>query len=414
LLFVHNYLADQSSAELLAEAKRYGALVASKAHVYSTHPNSPDPDRNLRVGIVSGDLRQHPVGYFVESVLDAFANQGPSRLEFFAYSNYFEFDTTSERIRTSCANWFSILGRTDEMVAQQIRDDRIDILIDIAGHTGHNRLPLFAWKPAPVQVSWLGYFATTGVAAIDYLIADPWTLPETEEANFTETIWRLPETRLCFTPPDLSVAVTPLPALERGYVTFGNFNNLAKMNDDVVALWARILNAVPNSRLSLKTQHFNDPAVQENVFARFEAHGINRGRLVLEGYAPRADYLASYNRVDIALDPFPYTGGTTTVEALWMGVPVLTLAGKQFLARQGVGLLVNAGLPNWVASDSDDYFARAVAHASDLQHLASLRDGLRQQLLSSPVCDAQRFAQNFETALRSMWERWCQGQQIMD
>jgi protein O-GlcNAc transferase len=294
------------------------------------------------------------------------------------------------------------------MVAQRIREDHIDILIDLAGHTGHNRLPLFAWKPAPVQVNWLGYFATTGVAAIDYLIADPWTLPETEEQNFTETIWRLPETRLCFTPPNVSIDVAPLPALERGYVTFGNFNNLAKMNDEVVFLWARILNAIPNSRLTLKTQHFNDPSVQENVFTRFEVHGVKRVQLILEGYAPRSDYLAAYNRVDIALDPFPYTGGTTTVEALWMGVPVLTLAGKQFLARQGVGLLMNAGLSDWVASDTEEYLEQAVAQANNLQHLASLRAGLRQQLLSSPVCDAQRFAQHFETALRSMWERWCQ------
>jgi predicted O-linked N-acetylglucosamine transferase (SPINDLY family) len=299
------------------------------------------------------------------------------------------------------------VGLSDENLAQQIREDGIDILIDLSGHTAHNRLPMFAWKPAPIQVSWLGYFATTGVTAIDYLIADPWTLPESEEANFTENIWRLPETRLCFTPPDVDMEITPLPALSNGHLTFACFNNLTKMNDTVVALWARILAAVPTSRLFLKSKQLREASVRQSVVDRFAAHGIDSERLILEGLSPRAEYLATYQRVDIALDPFPYTGGTTSVEALWMGVPVLTLAGECFLSRQGVGLLMNAGLPEWIAADADDYVARAVSHASDLQRLAALRNGLRQQVLASPVFDAQRFAHHFETALRGMWKKWC-------
>jgi FkbM family methyltransferase len=266
---------------------------------------------------------------------------------------------------------------------------------------------MFALKPAPVQVSWLGYFATTGVAEIDYLIADPWTLPESEEINFTEKIWRLPETRLCFTVPDVVLEVAPLPAIGSGYITFACFNNLTKMNDAVVALWARVLAAVPNSRLFLKAKQLNIEAVRQSTFERFAAHGIAAERLILEGPAPRAEYLAAYQRVDIALDPFPYTGGTTTAEALWMGVPVLTLAGKSFLSRQGVGLLMNTGLSEWVAEDHDDYIARAVSHASDLQVLSLLRGGLRQQVLASPIFDAQRFAEHFEAALRGMWQAWC-------
>ena len=304
-------------------------------------------------------------------------------------------------------------GISDDRLAQLIHEDGIDILIDLSGHTGDNRLPMFAWKPAPVQVTWLGYFATTGVAAIDYLIADPWTLPESEESSFSETIWRVPETRLCFTPPAILLNVTPPPVLANGHITFGCFNNLTKMNERVVALWARILAAIPNSRLYLKARALGEAAVQQSVMKRFAEHGIDPQRLTLETYVPRANYLEAYNQIDIALDPFPYTGGTTTVEALWMGVPVLTLAGRQFLARQGVGLLMNAGLPEWVASDQDDYLSRAVAHASDTQGLASLRAGLRQQVLASPIFDASRFARHFEAALRGMWEKWCHDQDAL-
>ena len=410
MLFTHNYLAEHSSQELLAEAQRFGEVVARKATPYTTWNNPRDPSRCLRVGVVSADLRHHPVGFFAENTLTTLAHQSAGRLELFAYSNHPESDAVSERIKASCYCWQVVFGLSDERLAQRIRDDGIDILIDLSGHTGDNRLPMFAWKPAPVQVSWLGYFATTGVAAMDYLIADPWTLPEGEEHSFTETIWRLPETRLCFTPPPVDLDVSPLPALSNNHITFGCFNNLTKMNDGVVALWARILTAVPHSRLFLKARALGELQVQQSVIKRFAEHGIDPQRLTLETYVPRANYLAAYNRVDIALDPFPYTGGTTTVEALWMGVPALTLAGRQFLARQGVGLLMNAGLPEWVATDQDDYLSRAVAHASDVQRLASLRAGLRQQVLASPIFDASRFAQYFEIALRGMWEKWCHDQ----
>jgi predicted O-linked N-acetylglucosamine transferase (SPINDLY family) len=300
-----------------------------------------------------------------------------------------------------------LIGLSDEQAAQNIQTDGIDILIDLSGHTAHNRLPMFAWKPAPVQVSWLGYFATTGVPTMDYLLADPWTLPASEESSFTEKIWRLPQTRLCFTPPRSDIVVSPLPALSNGYVTFGCFNNLTKMNDAVVTLWAQILNAVPASRLFLKARQIKQASARQETIDRFAAHGIETSRLILEDYVPRENYLAAYHRVDMALDPFPYPGGTTTAEALWMGVPVLTLAGERFLSRQGVGLMMNAGLPEWVAADSSDYLARAVAHAGDLQKLAALRTGLRPQVLSSPIFDAPLFAGHFETALRGMWHAWC-------
>jgi len=409
LLFIQNYMAEQPGEQLLADARRFGEVAARLARPYADWPNPPDAQRPLRVGLVSGDLCNHPVGYFLEGVLTALASQASGRLEVFAYSNRLAEDETSQRLRACCRGWCSCIGLTDEALARRIRDDGIDILIDLAGHTAHNRLAMFAWKPAPVQVSWLGYFATTGVAAIDYFLADPWTLPPDQEAFFAEQVWRLPETRLCFTPPNSKVEVNALPALANGYITFGCFNNLSKMNDAVVQLWARVLQAVPGSRLFLKYQQLAEASVRQRTCERFAVHGIDAARLIFEDYAPRADYLAAYHRVDIALDPFPFPGGTTTVEALWMGVPVLTLQGERFLARQGVGLLMNAGLPEWVAADAEDYVARAATHANDLQALAALRARLRQQVLASPIYDAPRFAQHFEAALRSMWLRWCQG-----
>ena len=411
LLFNGHTLSDFTQEMLLQEARVYGKIMARKATRATSWRNTPTPDRPLRIGFVSGDFMTHPVGFFIEGVLHALSNRHSEGLEIFAYSNFSLVDAITERIRTLFHHWHEVFALSDEETVQLINDDKIDILIDLSGHSGRNRLPVFAWKPAPVQVSWLGYFDTTGVEAIDYLIADPWTLPESEEIYFTETIWRLPDTRLCFTPPDVSVTIRPLPALTENQITFGCFNNLNKMGDAVVALWARVLAAVPNSRLFLKAGQLYQPLARSSVIERFNQLGIDSARLVLEGPESRANYLAAYNRVDIALDPFPYTGGTTTAEALWMGVPVLTLSGEHFLSRQGLGLLMNAGLTEWVASDPDDYVARAVSHASNLEKLATLRSRLREQVLASPIFDAASFATHFDGALRSMWKKWCDEQE---
>ena len=407
LLFIHNYMPDRTVELLLTEARRFGELVAGQARSYTDWPNTPEADRCLRIGMVSGDFRNHPVGYFIEAILAALAPYAAGRLELFAYSNCFHADSVTARIKACCHSWCLVAGLSNESLARQVRDDGVDILIDLSGHTAHNRLSMFAWKPAPVQVSWLGYFATTGVSAIDYLIADPWTVPDSEKTHFTETVWHLPETRLCFTPPDEAPAVSALPALANGYITFGCFNNLSKMSDAVVALWSKVLHAVPGSRLFLKAKQLCESTVRQSVISRFATEGIGADRLILEGPSSRADYLCAYHRVDIALDPFPFPGGTTSVEGLWMGVPVLNLAGERFLPRQGIGLLMNAGLPEWIASNADDYVARAVLHAGDLERLATLRCGLRQQVLNSPVFDATRFARHFEAALRGMWQKWC-------
>jgi predicted O-linked N-acetylglucosamine transferase (SPINDLY family) len=408
LLFINNYVADQPADSLLFAARRYGEAVLRLATPFDEWRNSREPGRTLRIGLVSGDLCSHPVGYFLEGVLTALRATESLQLELYAYATRQNDDATSQKLRAHCESWQCVFGLSDEDFARTVHDtDLIDILIDLSGHTANNRLSVFGWRPAPIQVSWLGYFATTGVEAMDYFLADHWTLPVEQEVNFTEQVWRLPETRLCFSAPNVPIEVNTLPALSQGYVTFGSFNNLSKVNDEVVRVWAIILTAVPSSRLFLKYQQLGDATMRQKTTERFAVHGVAADRLIFEDYGPRADYLAAYHRVDIGLDPFPFPGGTTTAESLWMGVPVLTLSGERFIARQGVGLMMNAGLSDWVAIDVEDYVKRAVAHATHLQELSTLRRGLRQIALASPIFDAERFANNFGAALRSMWLHWC-------
>lgn len=408
LLLTYNLLDIKLGALPFQEARRFGAMVARLATPYTNWANVRSTEKRLRIGLVSGDFCQHPVGNFLEGVLAAIQAGASGRLRLYAYASSSFNDEVTERIKSSCDSWRSVTGLTDLDFAQCIRDDGIDILVDLSGHTAQNRLPVFAWKPAPVQISWLGYLATTGVAAIDYVIGDAATLIAQDQHNFTEKFWRIPKSYLCFTPPTQPTKVGPLPATQCGYVTFGSFNNLAKLSDSTVALWAKVLVAIPESRLLLKSHQLGEDSVRQRTLSRFMAHGVGEDRIILMAGVPRAQYLEPYNLVDIALDPFPYPGITTTVEALWMGVPVLTLAGENFLSRQGVGLMTNAGLPDWIATDRDDFIARAIAHASDLQVLASLRSTLRHKVLSSPIFDAPEFALHFEAALCGMWREWCE------
>lgn len=406
LLFTSLLLGAQSPAEMLAEARRFGERAARNVRPYSSWRNASDPERPLRIGLVSGDLRSHPVGFFVKDVLAALASGAARSVEVHAYHNNPRSDAVSEQIKSCCRSWQSSSGLSDAALAEKIHADGIDILFDLSGHTALSRLPVFAHKPAPIQVSWLGYLGTTGLAAIDYYVADPWTLPPSEERHFSERIWRLPETYVCFSSPHEDVPVAPLPASSNGYVTFGCFNNLSKINDAVIALWARVLERTPASRLFLKTKQLGEESVRQGIVARFSACGIDPARLDLKGHSGRAEHLADHRCVDIALDPFPCPGLTTSVEALWMGLPVLTLAGEHFLSRQGIGVLMNAGLPEWVAADADEYVAKSAAFAADTVALAALRAGLRQKVLDSPLFDAQRFARHFEAALRAMWKEW--------
>ena len=403
-LFTLNYIDDQSRPYYLEQARQYGRIVSKKVRErFSSWQCATQPER-LRVGLVSGDLRIHSVGFFLEGLL---SHLDPARIELIAYPTSPQEDELTARIKPCFAAWKPLFGKNDGAAARLIHADGVHVLLDISGHTAHNRLPMFAWKPAPVQVTWLGLPNTTGVSEMDYVLGDALAIPPEHETHFSESVWRLPDSYVCFSPSAYPVQVAPLPALASGQVTFGSFNNLTKINDDVVELWARILSSVPDSRLYLKAGQLSDAGGLDQTRQRFAARGIAPERLLLSmPLGSTADHLAEYNSVDVALDPFPYPGITTSVEALWMGVPVLSLQGDRFLSLSATSIAHHAGLPDWVATDQDDYVAKAVAFTSDLERLAALRAGLRQQVLASPLFDAPRFARNFEDALWGMWQRY--------
>jgi protein O-GlcNAc transferase len=406
LLLSLNYSASHSAAQYLEQARQYDRVISAKVGArFTSWQCRAQPDR-LRVGLVSGDMRKHSVGYFLEGLL---AHLDPARVELIAYPTHHIEDELTARIRPYFSEWRPLFGNSDQSAANMIHSDGVHILIDVSGHTEHNRLPVFSWKPAPVQVTWLGLPTTTGVAEIDYVLGDPHATPQEFDDHFSESVWRLPDSYLCLTAPDSSVTVAALPARSNGYVTFGSFNNLTKMTDDVVAVWASILKAVPNSRMLLKSRQLNNPATVEHTRHRFSACGIAPERVMLGGtFTSRDDHLKAYHRVDIALDTFPYPGVTTSAEALWMGVPVLSLRGNRFLSRTAESIARNAGLLDWLAADEDEYVAKAVAFSSDFGALATLRAVLREQVLASPLFDAPRFARNFDEALWGMWQRYQQ------
>ncbi len=402
LLMTLHSLPQVSAADILAEARAYGARVAGRpAPAFS---NSRDLERPLRVGFVSADLRVHPVGFFLERVL---ASHDSSQVETVLYEDTRFPDAQTERLRGLAGGWRSIAGKSDAEAARLVAADRIDILVDLAGHTGFNRLALFGQRAAPVQASWLGYFGTTGVAAMDYVIADDIVLPAGDEAVFTETPVRLPSPYLCWTPPAEDVAAAPFPHLGGAPVTFGCFNNRAKVTDEVVAAWAAIMGRVGGSRLFLKSWSLDDPGNRADLAAAFAARGVAADRLIFEGLSPRAEGLAAYNRVDIALDPFPFGGCTTTADTLWMGVPLVALDGARWSGRMSKTILSSVGLDEWVAPDLEAYIGMAVRAAGELAALAGLREGLRARVAASPFCDGARFARNMEAAYRAMWRERC-------
>lgn len=405
LIFSLNYIAYHSPADTLTEARRFGAMVTAQATPVREHANDPSHDRRLRIGLVSGDLRRHSVGYFLKSLLPEIDKEN---FEIFAYATSDMEDDTTDHIKSIVSHWRKVAVFGDKQLAETIIGDGIDILVDLSGHTDHNRLRVFAMKPAPIQVTWLGYGGTTGVEAMDYVFCDPLILPPSEEADFTEKPWRLPDVWVCFSPPGLEIDVGAAPALMNGHITFGSFNNLTKVSGRTVDCWAKVLEAVPDSRLLLKAKQLGEATVQEETRARFEAHGIGRERLILKSRSPgRAAHLRTYQEMDFALDPFPYAGAVTSIEAFWMGTPVLTMKGDRFVSHMGDSLVHNMGLDEWIADTPEDYVEKARIFASDLKALSVLRESLRNRLLESPICDAPRFAGNLEEAFRGMWRKWC-------
>ncbi len=405
LLFSLNYSAEHTPQYCLEEARRYGEIVRGMARAPYSSWNCEDDPARLRIGIISGDIHSHPVGFFLESVL---ARLDRNRVELIGYPTNPRVDDLTLRVQPHFSGWRQLAAYSDEVAAREIHRDGIHVLLELSGHTANNRLPVLAWKPAPIQASWLGYFATTGIREVDYFIADEISVPQAHRAHFAESVWYLPDTRLCFSPPDIEVEVAPLPALRsaNGAITFGSFQNLAKLNDRTLSLWGRVLQAVPNSRLRIQSLQLSDPAMQRQLARRLESVGIDASRISLHGPSARAAYLAAHAEVDVILDTQPFPGGTTTCEALWMGVPTLTVAGDRLIARQGASLLHAAGLDEFVAEDAEAFVARAVELARDPGKLAELRAGLRERVRTSPLFNAARFAANLESALWQMWRTW--------
>jgi predicted O-linked N-acetylglucosamine transferase (SPINDLY family) len=390
------------------------ALLRRCAQVYPTAPEwprRPDQAQVLRVGLVSADMRQHPVGYFLRDVLLALASTAVAsgELRLLAYANDPTSDELTESIRPVFEAWHTVDLWTDERLAAQIRSDGVDILVDLSGRTAGNRLPVFAAKPAPLQVSWLGYFASTGLPQMDAILADPVCVPEGEESLYVEQVVRLPHTRLCMSPPVGAPDPSAPPVLSNGFITFGCYQTLPKINPGVLAAWAHILAACPQARLRLQAQQFSDAGQLTRFGERLRAAGIDAARVDLLPPVSRAQYLASYSQVDILLDTFPYPGGTTTAEALWMGVPTLTLAMPGMLGRQGQAMLCSLGLHDWVTQNEAEYMAQAVAWGQGGDQVAvrlqSLRQQMRSQAVSSPLFDAQRFARDWWAAMQDLWRQ---------
>jgi protein O-GlcNAc transferase len=400
-----NFVQGVPPGEVREAHEAFGRAVSRGAGTPAPFPNPREPERRLRVGLLSPDLREHSVAYFLKPLL-RHLDRGAFELHAYAAFDELPPDAVTEDLKPFFAGWRTITGVRGPALAQLIRGDRIDVLIDLAGHTGGNRLETLALKPAPLIGTWLGYPATTGLQTVDFRVVDGTTDPAGAEAFSVESLARLPGCFLCYEGP----GEAPAPAMPTAEapLTFASFNMLAKMDDGVIEAWSRVLRENPGSRLLLKRAALSQEPVRRAIAARFEACGVEPLRLE---FLPRvqgtSEHLALYSRVHIALDTFPYNGTTTTCEALWMGVPVVTLEGALHAGRVGATLLRTAGLPEWVAAHPGEYVRLASSLGADRARLAQLRETMRDTIRNSALCDAPAFAARFGAMLREQWRRWC-------
>lgn len=406
LAVIQNYRSDLSPEQICDSHRE---LFSPFSQLPPAHQNSPDPDRLLRVGYFSADFRFRPPAFFLPSLL---AHHDRSRFVIFCYSNTQYEDVYTEKMRNSSDHWRDIQQADDDQLATLVRQDGIDILVDRTGHFERGRPGLFARVPAPVQVSLPGYPATTGIPGMHYRITDGYADPPgmTEHLH-TETLARLPQCFACYSPPDASPGVTPLPAISAGHVTFGCFQKREKISVRMLDIWARVLAAVPGSRLVFHHLFSGIHAVPDEfrlaIGRFFWKRGIDPARIAWVGRLPHREHLESLAQVDIALDTYPYNGMTTTCESLWMGVPVVTLAGRAHVSRVGLSYLTNGGMADWVAHTDEEYLSIAVSRAKDLEGLAKTRRGLRASMLASPLTDPRAYSRAVEAAYRTMWHSWC-------
>jgi len=404
LLYTLLFCPDVGTAALAEEHRRWSRQHAEPlAATVVPHANDRRPERRLRVGYVSPNLRDHVVG---RNLLPLFTAHDHQQFEVFCYADVPQPDAVTRQLQAGADVWRSSVDLSDAELAEQIRADRIDLLVDLTLHMEKNRLLTFARRPAPVQVTWAGYPGTTGLAVIDYRLTDPHLDPPgLDDACYTEESIRLPDSFWCYTPAADDPVPNPLPALEQHVVTFGCLSNFCKLNEQVLRLWARVLRAVERSRLLLLAPPGSH---RQRVRELFGAEGVAAERIAFEPIRPRAEYLAIYHRIDLGLDPFPYNGHSTSLDSLWMGVPVVTMPGRTVVGRAGVSQLHTLGLPELIARNTEHYVQLATALARDLPRLAELRATLRQRMQHSPLMEIQRFARNVEAAYRQMWRRWCE------
>lgn len=404
LLFTMHFSDAYSLDEMLGEAVKWNQRHAAPVTppVASWPRSKQIPGKRLRVGFVSPDLRRHPVSYFFASMLE---HRDREKWEVVCYSDVANPDAMTARIEAASDLWRSIKGLSDAEAAAVVARDEVDILFDLVGHTGEHRLLMFARKPAAIQATWIGYFDTTGMDAMDYLIADPICITPEADRYYVERVIRLRDGFLCYDPPEEAPEVGPLPARTNGYVTFGTANQISKFMPAVIDTWAELLRRAPTFRLRIKTKALLDQETRQRYADLFVSRGIDPSRIDLLPPGSQQEILAFYNTLDIALDTFPCAGGTTTCEALWMGVPVVTFLGERFCGRHSGSHLTNVGIGDLVLPSQDAYVDGALALAADLDRLEKLRSELRQRVADSPLTDAKRFAESFELALEEMYRR---------
>ena len=399
LLMFLQYSAEHTEDALYDAARSWGAR-----HQNARTKRKVSTPVRLRIGYVSSDLRDHPVGYQIEKVV---AGHDRARVEVFLYATAGVQDAVTERLRKSADGWRDLTALDAEAAARRIEDDGIHVLIDLSGHTAHHRLDIFARRPAPVQASWLGYFATTGLSQIDFVLRDRAQIPPDEAPYYTEKVWPIENASFGYEPNVGCPGLSPLPALENGFVTFGCFANPAKISDATISAWARVLLRTPGSRMILDRKGIDDPLAADRILAEFARHGVGPERLSLGASRGHLAYMARYAEVDVVLDTFPCNGATTTYEALWMGVPVISRRWGRMVGHFAESILEPLGYADWVAHDEDGYVGCAVAMTADLERLASLRASLRSTLAASPLCQAGDCARGLEDAYEGMWRTLC-------
>ncbi len=403
LLYLLSYNVLYSPDQILEEHRDWDRIHGEKQKttIYS-HTKSTNSNKRLRIGYVSPDFRKHALSFFFEPILK---NHDRNHVEVYCYSDVSNPDEVTERLKTMADEWCSTIGMSDKEVAQKIYTDEIDILIDLAGHTAKNRLTIFTYKPAPVQATYLGYCNTSGLKSMDYWITDTILHPEDTIELAVEKIIRLQRCWICYLPPADAPEIKP-DTHANNIITFGSFNNFSKLSNEVVVCWSQLLKEVSDSRLVLKARQLADPFIQERILMQFAQNGITSDQLILLPNTP--SYMADYNKIDIALDTFPRTGGVTTADALWMGVPVITLAGKRYIERQGASILNAIGLDELITSTPEEYITRATTLTKDHTQRIELKTSLRELMTNSPLCDGRGLTQALEITYRKMWHTWCE------